>query len=133
MSKLVVASPRMRGVLRELEAVARYERLPIHIGGESGTGKELVARWAHESGRSSRGGGGEFVAVNCAALPDGLMEAELFGHSRGAFTGATQAREGLVARANGGTLFLDEVADLSPPSANGASSRDPGEGVSAPR
>ena len=109
MTKLIVESGLMRAVLRKLESFAAFDALPIHIGGESGTGKELVARWVHEkSSRANR----NFVAVNCASLPDGLVEAELFGHTRGAFTGAAQAREGLVAHADGGTLFLDEVADL---------------------
>ena len=101
----------MRAALRKLESFAAFDALPIHIGGESGTGKELVARWVHEKSSRARR---NFVAVNCASLPDGLVEAELFGHTRGAFTGATQAREGLVAHADGGTLFLDEVADLPP-------------------
>ena len=111
MTKLIVVSGLMRAALRKLESFAAFDALPIHIGGESGTGKELVARWVHE--RSSRARR-NFVAVNCASLPDGLVEAELFGHTRGAFTGAAQAREGLVAHADGGTLFLDEVADLPP-------------------
>ncbi len=111
MTKLIVVSGLMRAALRKLESFAAFDALPIHIGGESGTGKELVARWVHEKSSRARR---NFVAVNCASLPDGLVEAELFGHTRGAFTGATQAREGLVAHADGGTLFLDEVADLPP-------------------
>ena len=111
MTKLIVVSGLMRAALRELESFAAFDGLPIHIGGESGTGKEVVARWVHE--RSSRARR-NFVAVNCASLPDGLVEAELFGHARGAFTGAEQSRDGLVAHADGGTLFLDEVADLPP-------------------
>src|SRR5450432_1691014 len=82
--------------------------IPIILGGESGTGKELAARAVHElSGRT-----GQFVAVNCAAFVEALAGAELFGHRRGAYTGATDERAGLIRAADGGTLFLDEVADL---------------------
>ena len=79
--------------------------------GESGTGKELVARYIHE--RSSRARGA-FIGVNCAAIPETILEAELFGHERGAFTGAVARREGRFAKAAGGTLFLDEIGELSP-------------------
>jgi Nif-specific regulatory protein len=96
-------------VRREVERFAATE-LPIHLAGESGVGKELVARAVHAmSARSA----GTFVAVNCAALPDGLLESELFGHVRGAFTGADKSRRGKLVLADRGTLFLDEVADLS--------------------
>ena len=94
-------------LLRQVELIAPTEANALIIG-ETGTGKELVARHSHaQSGRS-----GPFVAVNCGAFSDNLVEAELFGHEAGAFTGAQQARAGWFEAANGGTLFLDEVGDL---------------------
>jgi hypothetical protein len=93
--------------LRRLERIARDD-IPVLIQGETGTGKELVAREVHvRSGRS-----GKFVAVNCGAIPATLIESELFGSSKGAFSGAVQDRLGLIRHADGGTLFLDEVAEL---------------------
>ncbi|MEC7949104.1 MAG: sigma-54 dependent transcriptional regulator [Myxococcota bacterium] len=86
--------------------------MTLLVNGESGTGKERVARAVHAA---STRAGGPFVAVDCAALPVGLAKAELFGHVRGAFTGATRARDGVVQAAQGGTLFLDEVGDLPGP------------------
>ncbi len=91
-----------------LERIADSETTVL-ITGESGTGKEVVARELH--GRSRRKTG-PFVAINCAAMPESLLESELFGHARGAFTDARQAREGLMLRASGGTLFLDEIGEM---------------------
>lgn len=102
-------SPAMKGLFREIDRVASSD-VTVLIHGESGTGKELVARALHDhSGRRS----GPFVALNCAAIPETLQETELFGHEKGAFTGASERRIGRFEQANGGTLFLDEVAELS--------------------
>ncbi len=102
----------MQRVRTQVARIARSDVGQILLYGETGTGKGIVARLIHDhSGRRNRG----FVGVNCAAIPGSLMESELFGHVRGAFTGAASTRQGLLAAANGGTLFLDEVPELELP------------------
>ncbi len=105
---LIGASDGMRRVYGVLDRVAINE-VPVVIAGESGTGKELVARAIH---RGSARADGPYVSLNCGAIPDGLLESELFGHVAGAFTGATHARDGLFQQAHGGTLFMDEIEDM---------------------
>jgi transcriptional regulator with PAS, ATPase and Fis domain len=107
--ELIGDSDRMLEVSRRIRLVAR-RRTTVLIQGPTGTGKEVVARAIHRlSPRADR----PFVALNCAAIPEALLEAELFGHARGAFTGAVQRRTGRIEAANGGTLFLDEIGNLS--------------------
>src|SRR5258706_1737734 len=103
-------SAAMHSVRAMIEKVADTDATVL-VRGESGTGKELVARDLHD--RSSTRSSGAFVAVNCAALPTELIESELFGHEKGAFTGAAARRRGKFEQANGGTLFLDEIGDMS--------------------
>jgi transcriptional regulator with PAS, ATPase and Fis domain len=109
-SRIIGSSPPMVRLKSLLPRVARSHS-SVLVNGESGTGKELIARAVHSFSPRSEF---PFVAENCAALPEGVIESELFGHVRGAFTGADRDREGLIALADGGTLFLDEVGDLPP-------------------
>lgn len=107
---LVGVSEPMRRVYEVLERVAQSD-VPVAITGESGTGKELVARAIHRaSGRANA----RWISLNSGAMPEGLLESELFGHVPGAFTGATRAHDGVFVQANGGTLFMDEIADMPP-------------------
>jgi Nif-specific regulatory protein len=106
---LVGESPKMQEVYRLVELVLNTPATVL-LTGESGTGKELIARVIHYQGPRAKG---HFIAVNCAAIPETLLEAELFGYERGAFTGATQRKPGRFELAAGGTLFLDEIADMS--------------------
>ncbi len=105
---LIGNSETMDALRLQIGKLARSQA-PIYLAGESGTGKEVAARMIHSQGPR---GDGQFVAVNCGAIPSELMESEFFGHVKGAFTGATSDKEGLFQAAAGGTLFLDEVADL---------------------
>jgi two-component system response regulator AtoC len=105
---ILAKSPSMQDIFRTISKIADY-KTTVLVTGESGVGKELVARAIHR--RSSRRGG-PFVAVNCGAIPENLLESELFGHKKGAFTDAVQDRRGLFEEANGGTLFLDEIGEL---------------------
>lgn len=107
-SEIVTVNQKMKGIFKYVEVIARTDQ-PVLITGETGTGKELIARAVHRvSGKK-----GEFVAVNIAGLDDTMFSDTLFGHRKGAFTGAMSNREGLIARARGGTLFLDEIGDMS--------------------
>jgi two-component system response regulator HydG len=110
-SGVLGTSPRIREIFKLLEMVAPSEATVLLLG-ETGTGKELVAQAIH---RNSPRAAGPFVAVNCAALPEALLESELFGHERGSFTGATNRRDGRFVMAHQGILFLDEVGELSLP------------------
>ena len=105
---LIGSSPKFRALLTEVERVAPVDSAVL-IQGETGTGKEVIARAIHEASprRNHR-----FVALNCAAIPSALLESELFGHERGAFTGAWTQTKGRFQMADGGTLFLDEIGDM---------------------
>jgi two-component system NtrC family response regulator len=108
---MITGAPEMLQVARTIERVAKAD-VSVMLLGASGTGKELLARGIHDSSNRSRGA---FVAINCAAIPENLLEAELFGHEKGAFTGAVKTTEGKIELAEGGTLFLDEVGDIPLP------------------
>jgi len=106
---LIGASPAMRDIFALVRKIA-HSRASVLITGESGTGKDVVARTIHFHGNRARQ---PFLPINCTALPEGLLESELFGHVRGAFTGAHATKRGLFEKATGGTLFLDEIGDMS--------------------
>jgi len=108
--EIIGSSPQMQEVFATVRKVAGTD-IPILITGESGTGKELIANAIHNLSQRK---GGPFVAINCGAIPDTLLESELFGHEKGSFTGATTQRKGKLEFAHGGTLFLDEIGDLLP-------------------
>ena len=110
-SHLIGASTSLERTIKQARAVASTTATVLLIG-ENGTGKEVLARAIHEE---SPRAGGPFIGVSCAALPEALIESELFGHEKGAFTDAAQARKGRFELADGGTLFLDEISELSPP------------------
>ena len=111
LGSMITAAPEMAKVARTIERVASTN-VSVMLLGASGTGKELLARGLHDSSERKDGA---FVAINCAAIPENLLESELFGHERGAFTGAVKTTEGKIELADGGTLFLDEVGDIPLP------------------
>lgn len=106
---IIAQDAKMLQVFKQIKDVADYD-YPVHLSGETGTGKELVASAIHNE---SRRGGAPFVPINCGALPEGLLESELFGHVKGAFSGAIRDKKGRFELADSGTIFLDEVAELS--------------------
>ncbi len=110
-SGMIGRSPQMCELFELIERVAEEGDSTILIQGESGTGKELIARAVHNNGPRKNG---NFVPVNCAAIPDELLESELFGYVKGAFTGAQQSKIGRIQHADGGSLFLDEIGDMKP-------------------
>ncbi|MGH7156361.1 MAG: sigma-54 interaction domain-containing protein, partial [Acetobacteraceae bacterium] len=105
---MIVRDPAMAATVRRAEQVAAAEA-SVLVSGESGTGKEVLARYIHRRSRRARG---PFVAINCAAVPENLLESELFGHEKGSFTGALGRRIGKFEEANGGTLLLDEISEM---------------------
>lgn len=107
---LVAESPKMRAVMQLIERILETTTTVL-VMGESGTGKEVIARYIHYHGPR---GSAPFIAVNCSAIPEALLEAELFGHEKGAFTGAARRKPGRFELASGGTLFLDEIGDMTP-------------------
>jgi len=114
-AQLVGVSPRWRALVRNIVEAARFSRIPILLTGESGTGKELLARLVHlmdSSNGDKRGSNPDIITLDCSTIVPELSGSELFGHERGAFTGAVSAREGVFALADGGTLFLDEIGEL---------------------
>jgi len=111
LGRMITAAPEMVRVARTIERVANTN-VSVMLLGASGTGKELLARGLHDASTRKDGA---FVAINCAAIPENLLESELFGHEKGAFTGAVKTTEGKIEQANGGTLFLDEVGDIPLP------------------
>jgi len=110
-SGMIGRSPQMCELFDLIERVADEGDSTILIHGESGTGKELIARAVHNNSPRKNG---NFVPVNCAAIPDELLESELFGYVKGAFTGAQQSKIGRIQHADGGSLFLDEIGDMKP-------------------
>ena len=108
LGSMITAAPEMAKVARTIERVAPTN-ISVMLLGASGTGKELLAKGVHETSDRRKGA---FVAINCAAIPENLLESELFGHEKGAFSGAVKTTEGKIEMANGGTLFLDEVGDI---------------------
>lgn len=108
-SGIIGRDSKMLAIFKQIQDVAGYD-FPVHLSGETGTGKELVANAIHAEGRRA---GAPFVPINCGALPEGLIETELFGHVKGAFSGAIRDKKGRFELADGGTVFLDEVAELS--------------------
>ena len=111
LGRLITGAPEMVKVARTIERVAKTN-VSVMLLGASGTGKELLAKGLHDASDRSKGA---FVAINCAAIPENLLESELFGHEKGAFTGAVKTTEGKIEQAHGGTLFLDEVGDIPLP------------------
>ena len=126
---IITRSPRMEDLLRQARLVADSDA-SVLIYGDSGTGKELLARAIH---RASPRRDKPFVAVNCGAIPEPLLESELFGHARGAFSGAVQAHKGLFQAADGGTIFLDEIGDMPLAAAGEAAARAAGRRSAARR